>query len=102
MKPSRRSVLSAAALAGAAAAQPLGAFAQAVGDAPKSSMPSDLKITDIKCGYIRGGNGLFVKVHTNQGIWGCGEAADATAGTYHLVKKFGDRIKDLKQQAFRE
>lgn len=51
---SRRSFLGAAALAGAAASQPLDVFAQAVGDAPKSSMPSDLKITDIKCGYIRG------------------------------------------------
>jgi galactonate dehydratase len=94
MKPStRRSFLQGGALAGAAAATPFDVYAQAVGDAPKSSMPSDLKITDVRCGYIRGGNGLFVKVHTNQGIWGCGEAADATAGTYHFVKSFGNRIK---------
>lgn len=56
-------------------------------------MPTDLKITKVQAGYIRRGNGLFVKVHTNQGIWGCGEAADATAGTYGLVMSFGQRIQ---------
>ncbi|HSO86440.1 MAG TPA: mandelate racemase/muconate lactonizing enzyme family protein [Draconibacterium sp.] len=65
----------------------------AVENTPLSSSPSDLKITEIKCGYIRNGHSLFVKIHTNQGIWGCGEAVDATPGTYHLVKMFGDRIK---------
>jgi galactonate dehydratase len=65
----------------------------AVEKAPLSSSPSDLKITEIKCGYIRNGHSLFVKVHTNQGIWGCGEGVDATPGTYHLVKMFGERIK---------
>ena len=65
----------------------------AVENAPLSSSPSDLKITEIKCGYIRNGHSLFVKVHTNQGIWGCGEGVDATPGTYHLVKMFGERIK---------
>lgn len=57
------------------------------------SIPSDLKITDIKCGYIRGGHSLFVKVYTNQDVWGNGEAVDATPGTYHLVKMMGDRIR---------
>ncbi|MBL7877448.1 MAG: mandelate racemase/muconate lactonizing enzyme family protein [Cyclobacteriaceae bacterium] len=65
----------------------------AVDRTPRSSAPSDLKITDIKCGYIRNGHSLFVKIHTNQGIWGCGEGVDATPGTYHLVKMFGERIK---------
>lgn len=65
----------------------------AVNKAPLASSPSDLKITDIKAGYIRNGHSLFVKVHTNQGVWGCGEAVDATPGTYHLVKMFGERIK---------
>jgi galactonate dehydratase len=69
-------------------------FEQAIDETPKASAPSDLKITDIKCGYIRGGHSLFVKIHTNQGIWGCGEGVDATPGTYHLVKSFGQRIKD--------
>ena len=65
----------------------------AVQNTPSSSSPGDLKITDIKCGYIRNGHGLFVKIYTNQDIWGCGEAVDATPGTYHLVKMFGQRIK---------
>ena len=65
----------------------------AVENTPLSSSPSDLKITDIKCGYIRNGHSLFVKIYTNQDIWGCGEAVDATPGTYHLVKMFGQRIK---------
>ncbi len=43
----------------------------AVENAPSSSNPSDLKITEIKCGYIRNGHSLFVKILTNQGIWGC-------------------------------
>ena len=57
------------------------------------SKPSDLKITEIKCGYIRNGHSLFVKIYTNQDIWGCGEGVDAVPGTYHLVKMFEARIK---------
>ena len=60
---------------------------------PRSSAPSDLKITDIKCGFIRNGHSLFVKIYTNQNIHGCGEGVDATPGTYHLVKMMGERIK---------
>jgi galactonate dehydratase len=55
------------------------------------SNPSDLKITDLKCGYVRGA--LYVKIYTNQDVWGCGEAVDAIHGTYHLVKRLGNRIK---------
>jgi len=51
-----------------------------------------LRITDFKCGYIRQGAGLFVKIHTNQGIWGCGEGVDAVRGTYDLVMGFGRRL----------
>ena len=36
---------------------------------------------------------LFVKVYTNQGIWGCGEGVDAIPGTYYLVKNFEARLK---------
>ena len=78
------------------AAAPLSSFGSelvtAVDRTPKSSAPSDLKITDIKAGYIRGGHSLFVKIFTNQGIYGCGEGVDATPGTYHLVKMMGQRI----------
>ena len=75
----RRSFLAKSALAGAAL-QPLAAFGQAVQNTNTASGPSALRITDLKCGYVRGS--LFVKIHTNQGIWGCGEAVDAVGGTY--------------------
>jgi galactonate dehydratase len=93
---SRRSFITKAAIA--AAMTPfasLSTFGQgyqtAIDKTPKLSSPSDLKITDVKCGYIKGS--LFVKIYTNQDIWGCGEGVDAIPGTYHLVKNFGNRIK---------
>jgi len=93
----RRSFLAKSALTGALAATPLAAFGRsfetAVEQTNLSSRPSGLEITDIKCGYIRGGHSLFVKVHTNQDVWGCGEGVDATPGTYHLVKMFGERLR---------
>lgn len=96
MSKSRRSFLSKAAIA--AAMTPLApltgfgkGYEEAIDKTPKYSPPSDLKITDIKCGYIRGS--LFVKIYTNQDIWGCGEGVDAIPGTYYLVKNFGDRLK---------
>jgi galactonate dehydratase len=90
---SRRSFITKTAIAGALA--PLSIFGQAyeaaIDRTSKASSPADLKITTVKCGYIRGS--LFVKIHTNQGIWGCGEGVDAIAGTYHLVTMLGERIK---------
>jgi galactonate dehydratase len=88
----RRSFLTACAIASAAAARPLEAFGQAVDSAKQTSSPSALRITDVKCGYIRGS--LFVKIHTNQGIWGCGEGVDAVQGTYHLVQSLGQRLRN--------
>lgn len=93
---SRRSFLSKTAIAAALAPlAPLTSFGQgfetAIEKTPKPSPPSDLKITDIKCGYIRGS--LFVKIYTNQDIWGCGEGVDAIPGTYYLVKNFAGRLK---------
>src|SRR5215216_2535973 len=87
----RRAFLASCAMAGAAATRPLAALAQAVDSAKQASAPSALRITDVKCGYVRGS--VFVKIHTNQGIWGCGEAVDAVPGTYHLVQSFGQRIR---------
>ncbi len=97
-KTSRRSFLAKGALAAGALATPLTqtfgkSYETAIDNTPKASAPSDLKITEIKCGYIRNGHSLFVKIYTNQNIWGCGEGVDATPGTYHLVKMFGERIK---------
>jgi galactonate dehydratase len=89
---SRRSFIGRTAIVAALA--PLSTFGQAyekaVDRTSKLSAPSSLRITQVKCGYIRGS--LFVKVYTNQDVWGCGEAVDAIAGTYHLVKNFGERI----------
>ncbi|MBN7799269.1 mandelate racemase/muconate lactonizing enzyme family protein [Algoriphagus aestuariicola] len=63
----------------------------AVERTPQASSPSDLKITDVKCGYVRGA--VYVKIYTNQDVWGCGEAVDAIQGTYYMVKRMGDQIK---------
>ena len=96
MSNTRRSFITKAAIAAAAAPlASLKTFGQgyetAIDKTPKASAPSDLKITEIKCGYIKGS--LFVKVYTNQGIWGCGEGVDAIPGTYYLVKNFEARLK---------
>jgi galactonate dehydratase len=83
---------------GAFAAHPLAGFGQALESAidrtSLSSRPSDLRITDVRCGFIRGGASLFVKIHTNQDIWGCGEGVDAVRGTYHLVQGLGRQLRD--------
>ncbi len=97
-KTSRRSFLTKSALAGAMSFAGLSetfgkGYTNAIDKNEKLSAPSDLKITDIKCGYIRGGNGLFVKIFTNQDIYGCGEGVDAVGGTYHLVQKLGRMLK---------
>jgi galactonate dehydratase len=63
----------------------------AVHKTPMASAPSDIKITEVKCGYVRGA--LYVKIYTNQDVWGCGEAVDAIQGTYYMVKRMGDQIK---------
>src|SRR5690242_2931564 len=96
MQNSRRNFISKAAIA--AAVTPIASltsfgqsYVQSVDGFEKRGAPSDLKITDVKCGYIRGS--LFVKIYTNQDIFGCGEGVDAIPGTYHLVKNFGNRIK---------
>src|SRR5690606_24361233 len=76
---------------------PLAGFGQAltgaVANANQASSPSELRITELKCGYIRGGASLFVKIYTNQGIYGCGEGVDAVRGTYHLVMGLGARLR---------
>jgi len=89
---SRRDFFKKAITAGAAFAPLTATFGQpyetAIDRTPKSSAPSDLKIESVKCGFIRNGAGLFVKIATNQGITGHGEAVDAVGGSYHLIKRF--------------
>lgn len=98
MKNSRRSFITKSVLAGTGLGMAATAYGrpmeQALERTPMSSAPSDLKITDVKCGFIRGGSALFVKIYTNQDIYGCGEGADAVLGTYHLVQMFGRILKD--------
>ena len=95
-KSSRRAFLGkAASVAAVAAVSPMVSFGegyqQAITAAPKASAPSDLKITDVKCAYLQGS--LFVKIYTNQGIWGCGEGVDAIGGTYYLVQSMARRLR---------
>jgi galactonate dehydratase len=96
MSNSRRSFLTKAAVA--AAMVPLAPMAtfgrgleEAVERTPMVSPPSNLKITDVKCGYI--GGSLFVKIFSDQDIYGCGEGVDAIGGTYHLVQNLGRRLR---------
>ncbi len=97
-RSSRRAFLRHAALGSVAGATALStSFGQGLTEAidrtPLSSAPSDLKITDITCAFIRNGNGLFVKVHTNQDIEGHGEGVDAVAGSYQLIKLMAQSLK---------
>lgn len=96
MTNSRRSFITKAAITAAfTPLAPLATFGkgyeEAIDKTPKASAPSNLKITDVKCGYI--GGSLFVKIFTDQDIYGCGEGVDAIGGTYHLVQNFGRRIR---------
>lgn len=97
MKESRRKFFKNAVTAAVAAAPLSAAFGsgleQAVERTPMASKPADLKITEVVCAFIRNGHGLFVKIRTNQDIYGCGEGVDAVPGTYHLVKMFEQRLK---------
>jgi galactonate dehydratase len=95
MTNSRRSFITKAAVA--AAVTPFASLStfgngltEAIDKTPKSSAPTDLKITDVKCGYS--GGGLFVKISTNQDIVGWGEGVDAIGGTYYLVQRLGRQL----------
>lgn len=86
-KSSRRSFLSKTTLGitGAMLATSYNGLATSVDRTPKSSAPSDLKITAVKCGFIRNEHSLFVKIYTNQDIVGHGQAVDGVYGTYYVV-----------------
>jgi galactonate dehydratase len=94
---SRRAFFKSAVTAGAMLA-PFGttfgnSFVQAVDRSNTYSKPADLKITEVQCAFIKYGSSLFVKIYTDQGIYGCGEGVDAVAGTYHFVKALEFRLK---------
>jgi len=92
---SRRAFLGkTAAITAAASVAPMATFGKGLEDAlqrtSKASAPSELKISSVQCGYVRGS--LFVKIFSNQDIYGCGEGVDAIQGTYHLVQNLGRRL----------
>ncbi|RAI89307.1 mandelate racemase/muconate lactonizing enzyme family protein [Algoriphagus yeomjeoni] len=93
-KNSRRSFLQKSAVAGLTGAGLMGTFGglnEAVAKQNPYSNPSDLKITDVKCGYVRGA--VYVKIYTNQDVWGCGEAVDAIQGTYYMIQRMGRQLQ---------
>ena len=93
-KNSRRSFLQKSAVAGLTGTGLMGAFGglnEAVARQNPYSNPSDLKITDVKCGYVRGA--VYVKIYTDQDVWGCGEAVDAIQGTYYMIQRMGRQLK---------
>ena len=57
------------------------------------SKPADLKITEVQCAYIKFGHSMFIRIRTNQDIYGVGEGVDAVPGTYHFVKLLEFRLK---------
>jgi galactonate dehydratase len=86
---SRRSFLKTGtigAISGATLASGLDGLARAMEWTPRSSSPSDLKITNVRGGLIRNEHSLFVKIETNQGITGHGQAVDGVYGTYYVMK----------------
>jgi galactonate dehydratase len=96
-KNSRRTFFKSAATAAAAIAPLSTTFGSglehAIEKMPAKSNPSDLKITEVQCAFIRNGSGLFVKILTNQDVYGVGEGVDAVGGTYHFVKMMEQRLK---------
>ena len=97
-RETRRSFFKKSAMVGTAGTAMLANFGSdlqaAVNNTPQSSNPSALRITDLKCAYMRGhGTHLFVRISTNQGITGYGEAMDAVSGTYHLVNGMGRMLR---------
>ncbi len=90
---SRRSFFSSTAIGvtGAMMAGSLDGLAKSVDSTSQYSSPSDLKITEVKCGLIRGEHSLFVKIYTNQGIVGHGQGVDGVYGTYYVVKHIAKR-----------
>ena len=93
-RQSRRAFLktgAAGAFGGAALAAPLDVLASALDRTPRSSNPSELRITSVRGGLIRGQHSLFVKIHTNQGLVGCAEAVDGVYGSYYVMKHIAER-----------
>ncbi|HEY6240556.1 MAG TPA: hypothetical protein VIW78_06930, partial [Burkholderiales bacterium] len=61
----------------------------AVQTVSKASMPSDLKITDLRVAVVTGAPMTcpIIRIDTNQGISGYGEVRDGASKTYALILK---------------
>ena len=99
---SRRAFLSKSALVGAMGftglTQTFGkGYTNAVDENPKLSAPADLKITDVKVAYLRGGGRMFIKITTNQDIVGYGEGVDAVGGAKAHLMFTGYSIRSEKE-----
>ena len=93
MTDSRRSFLKRLGLGTAVFANFGVGFQEAIAQQPLSSTPSDLKITRVSSAYfLPDQRKMFIKIETNQGITGYGEAVDAVGGTYYLAKQLGDKL----------
>jgi galactonate dehydratase len=79
------------ALGGALAPAPLQALQAALERTPRSSSPSELRITGVKGGLIRNQHDLYVKIETNQGIVGHGMGVDGVYGTYYVMKHIAEQ-----------
>ncbi len=91
---SRRSFLragAAGAVGGAALSASLDGLVSAMERTPRSSSPSELRITGVRGGLIRGQHSLFVKIHTNQGLVGHGQAVDGVYGAYYVMKHIAEQ-----------
>jgi galactonate dehydratase len=88
-KLTRRSMFKAAALPVAAGAFALPSLAAAVENSSTPHQRPKLKITDIRTAQVRvHGPQTHIRIYTDQGIYGQGEATDAAVGTDALVRQF--------------
>ena len=102
MKNSRRAFFGkAAAVAAAASVSPLTSWGStletAMENTSKLSAPADLRITEVQIG-IQGG--LYVKLRTNQDIYGVGEARDAVGGAYYVAQNIGRGLVNPNQAPY--
>jgi galactonate dehydratase len=88
-KLTRRSMFKAAALPVAAGAFALPSLAAAVENSSTPHQRPKLKITDIRTAQVSvHGPQTHIRIYTDQGIYGQGEATDAAVGTDALVRQF--------------
>jgi hypothetical protein len=81
---SRRAFFKSGVVGGALTIPGLQSLARATEQTSPHSRPSNLKITGVKCGYIRGGSRLFVKILQKAGGLGEGQRIADLANLYYV------------------